>query len=148
VSKDVAVVATVVAGGFVGIQAPVNNVLSKSVGSFGAATVNFAVGLVCIVGVTFLLAGGLHGEEGAEGPTWYYWAIGGLAGATYVTVTLVAVRELGASGVVAATIAGQLTLAVVVDRLGIFGLEERAITWERLLGIALLALGTVLVLRE
>jgi len=32
VSKEVAVLATVAAGGFVGIQAPVNNVLSKSVG--------------------------------------------------------------------------------------------------------------------
>ena len=56
-------------------------------------------------------------------------------------------RELGAGGVTAATIAGQLTLSVVLDRAGVLGLEERALT-GKLVGIALLALGTLLVVRE
>jgi uncharacterized membrane protein YdcZ (DUF606 family) len=30
----------------------------------------------------------------------------------------------------------------------VLGLEERAVTWDKLLGIALLAAGTVLVVRE
>jgi uncharacterized membrane protein YdcZ (DUF606 family) len=30
----------------------------------------------------------------------------------------------------------------------VLGLEERAITWEKLIGIALLALGTLLIVRE
>ncbi len=45
-------------------------------------------------------------------------------------------------------IAGQLAFSVVLDRLGVLGLPERALTWKRVLGIALLALGTVLILRE
>jgi transporter family-2 protein len=57
------------------------------------------------------------------------------------------VRTLGAGGVTAATIAGQLTLAVVIDRLGWFGVEERGFTVQRVLGIALLALGTLLVVK-
>ena len=36
----------------------------------------------------------------------------------------------------------------MLDRLGVLGLEERAITWDKLLGIALLAVGTVLIVRE
>jgi uncharacterized membrane protein YdcZ (DUF606 family) len=36
----------------------------------------------------------------------------------------------------------------VLDRLGVLGLEERAVTWDKLLGIALLAAGTLLVVRE
>jgi transporter family-2 protein len=146
VSKEVAVVATVAAGGLVAIQAPVNNVLSRSVGSFGAVSVNFAVGTACVLAVTFLLAGGI--EEGGRPVAWYYWVLGGVAGAVYVTVALIAVREVGAGGVTAATIAGQLALAVLVDRLGVFGLEERAITWDKVVGIALLATGVLLVVRE
>jgi transporter family-2 protein len=65
-----------------------------------------------------------------------------------VTTTLITVRELGAGGVTAATIAGQLAASVVLDRMGVFGLDERAITWEKVLGIGLLALGTVLIVRE
>ena len=147
-SKELAVLVTVAAGGFVAAQAPANNVLSKSLGTFGAASVNFLIGTACILVMTFAFAGGFSGDEGASTPPWYYWVIGGLGGVAIVVTTLVAVRELGAGGVTAAVIAGQLTLSVLLDRVGVLGLEERAVTWEKLLGIALLAAGTVLIVRE
>ena len=71
-----------------------------------------------------------------------------MLGAVYVTTALVAVRELGAGGVTAATIAGQLTLSLVIDQLGILGVDERPITWDRVLGVLLLAVGTVLIVRD
>jgi bacterial/archaeal transporter family-2 protein len=148
VSKELAVLVTVAAGGFVAAQAPANNVLSKSLGTFGAASVNFLIGTACVLLITFALAGGFGGEEGAETPPWYYWLIGGLGGVAIVVTTLVAVRELGAGGITAAVIAGQLTLSVVLDRLGVLGLDERAVTLEKVVGIALLAAGTVLIVRE
>ena len=147
-SKEVAVLVTVAAGGFVAAQAPANNVLSKSLGTFGAASINFIVGTICILAITFAFAGGFHGEEGAPTPAWHYWVLGGTGGMVIVTVTLIAVRELGAGGVTAATIAGQLALSVVLDRAGVLGLEERAVTWEKVLGIVLLAAGTLLIVRE
>ena len=58
---------------------------------------------------------------------WYY-LIGGLLGAVYVTTVLVTVRTLGAGGVTAATIAGQLTISVVVDQLGLLGVAQQPIT--------------------
>jgi bacterial/archaeal transporter family-2 protein len=148
VSKELAVLATVAAGGLVAAQAPANNVLSERVGTFGAVSVNFIVGTICVLVVTFAFAGGIGGEENARTPAWYYWVLGGLGGAAIVVTTLVAVREVGAGGVAAAVIAGQLALSVVLDRLGVLGLDQRAITWEKLIGIALLALGTVLIVRE
>jgi bacterial/archaeal transporter family-2 protein len=148
VSKELAVLATVAAGGAVAAQAPANNVLSQYVGTFGAASVNFLVGTTCILVVTFAFAGGFEGGDGASSPAWYYWVVGGIGGALIVTTTLIAVRELGAGGVTASVISGQLALSVVLDRLGVLGLDERAITWEKLLGIALLALGTLLIVRE
>jgi transporter family-2 protein len=146
VSKELAVLATVAAGGVVAAQAPANNVLSRHVGDLGAASVNVLVGAACILVITFAFAGGL--ERVGPSPAWYYWVVGGLGTVTIVTVTLITVRELGAGAVTAAVIAGQLALSVVLDRLGVLGLEQRAITWEKVLGIALLALGTVLIVRE
>jgi transporter family-2 protein len=148
VSKELAVLATVAAGGVVAAQAPANNVLSRYVGDLGAASVNFLVGTACLLVVTFAFAGGFGGDEGAESPAWYYWVIGGIGGAALVATTLITVRELGAGGITAALIAGQLALSVVIDRLGVLGLDERAITWQKLLGIGLLALGTLLIVRE
>ncbi len=97
---------------------------------------------------TFAFAGGFHNTEDVESPAWYYWVLGGLSGVAIVLTTLITVRELGAGGVTAAVIAGQLTLSIVIDRLGVLGLEERAITWEKVVGIALLAVGTILIVRE
>ena len=65
-SKEVAVLLTVAAGGLVAAQAPANNVISNSVGSLGAALVSFLVGTAVILVLTFTVGGGLSGDEGAE----------------------------------------------------------------------------------
>ena len=147
-SKELAVLATVAAGGIVAAQAPVNNIVSKKVGTFGAVSVNFVVGTVIVLVITFAFAGGIKNVQDFETPAWWYWLFGGIAGVAIVVTTLITVRELGAGGVTAATIAGQLTLSVVLDRLGVLGLDERAITWDKMLGIAFLAAGTVLIVRD
>ena len=147
-SKELAVLLTVAAGGVVAAQAPANNVISHKLGDLGAVTVNFVAGTVIVLFVAFVFEGGYHVDDSTETPAWYYWILGGLGGVLIVLVTLIAVRELGAGGVTAAVIAGQLSASVVLDRLGVLGLDERAITWEKLLGIALLVAGTVLVVRE
>jgi transporter family-2 protein len=148
VSKELALLITVAAGGVVAAQAPANNVISHRLGDLGAVTVNFVAGTVLILLIAFLFKGGIHIDDSVPSPAWYYWVLGGLGGVLIVLTTLVAVRELGAGGVTAAVIAGQLSLSVVLDRLGVLGLDERAITWEKLAGIALLAAGTVLIIQD
>ena len=143
----IAVLATVAAGALVAMQAPINSALGKSVGTFAAASVSFAIGLAVLIAIT-LVAGGGFGEVSQAGNLRWYYLTGGLLGAAYVTTVLLSVRELGAGGVTAATIAGQLTMSVFIDRAGLLGLSERGLTGQRLLGIALLAAGTVLVVRE
>ncbi len=147
-SKELAVVITGMAGGLVAAQAPVNNMVSQRVGSLGAVTVNFVVGTSLVLLITFAFAGGFDTDPAADSPAWYYWLFGGIAGVAIVLTSLITVRELGAGGVTAAAIAGQLTLSVVLDRLGVLGLDEKAITWDKVLGIALLAAGTVLIVRD
>jgi bacterial/archaeal transporter family-2 protein len=147
VDKGVAVMATVFAGGLIAMQAPINSTLGRSVGSLPAASVSFAIGLVALVVITLLVGGGFGDLGETSGLSWYYLT-GGVLGAVYVTTALIAVRTLGAGGVTAATIAGQLSLSIVLDRAGVLGLDERALSWERVLGVALLAAGTFLVVRE
>jgi transporter family-2 protein len=137
----------VVAGGLIAMQAPINSMLGKSVGTFAAASFSFVIGTIALVLITLLVGGGFGDLGEARHLSWYY-LMGGLLGAVYVTTALVAVRELGAGGVTAATIAGQLTLSLVIDQLGILGVEERAITWDRLFGVLLLAAGMLLIVRE
>jgi bacterial/archaeal transporter family-2 protein len=111
-----------------------------------AASVSFAIGTVVLVLLALVFGGGFGKLGEAKSLSWVY-LLGGILGAAYVTSVLVTVRTLGAGGVTAATIAGQLSASVVVDQLGILGLEKNAITAPRLAGIALLAAGTFLVVR-
>ena len=146
-AKEPALLLTVFAGGLIAMQAPINSMLGKSVGTFAAASVSFVVGTVALVLITVLVGGGFGDLGEARHLPWYY-LMGGVLGAVYVTTALVAVRELGAGGVTAATIAGQLTLSLVIDQLGILGVDKQPITWERVLGVLLLALGTFLIVRD
>lgn len=142
-----AVLATITAGGLVGMQAPINSVLGKSIGTFAAASVSFAIGLVVLMAIT-VVAGGGFGDVGKAGDLSWVYLTGGLLGAAYVTTVLVSVRTLGAGGVAAATIAGQLAMSVLLDRTGALGLPERGLTAPRMIGLVLLAVGTFLVVRD
>jgi transporter family-2 protein len=142
--KAIAVMATAAAGGLVAMQAPINSGLGKTIGSLPAASFSFAIGLCALVGIS-LISGEGFGRLGEVAGLQWYWLIGGLLGTVYVTTVLISVRTLGAGGVTAATIAGQLTLSVIIDQLGILGLAQREITPGRIVGVTLLAAGVYLV---
>jgi bacterial/archaeal transporter family-2 protein len=145
VDRGLAVVLTAAAGGLIAAQAPINAGLGKATGSLPAALVSFSIGTMALAAVVVL-----SGKAGGLGSTfdvnWYY-LLGGLLGAVYVLNALVAVSAIGAGGVAAATIFGQLTTALVIDRLGLFGLDQTPLTGGRILGVVLLLAGTVLVVR-
>jgi bacterial/archaeal transporter family-2 protein len=146
VEKWLPVAATCLAGGLIALQAPINAVLARSVGSLPAAAINFVCGTLALLALVVVI--GQAGRLGdGIGVPWYYLLGGGLLGAIYVTTVLVSVRSLGAGGVTAATVAGQLTASIAVDRLGILGLEERALTAPRIAGVLLLVAGTLLIVR-
>lgn len=147
-SKELAVLVTVAAGGLVAAQAPANNIVSHKIGDLGAVAVNFVSGSVIVLLLAVVFTGGIQIKDDVATPAWYYWVLGGGGGVVIVLAGLVAVRELGASGVTVAVIAGQLALSVVLDRLGVLGLDQRAITWEKVLGIVVLALGVFLIVRD
>jgi transporter family-2 protein len=145
VDKGLAVFLMAVVGGCIALQAPINAGLGKSTGSFAAATISFAVGTLLLAAIVIL--SGRPGGLGEVAHVEWYYLLGGALGAAYVFSALVLVDEIGAGGVAAATVTGQLTLSVVLDRLGFLGLEQQPISAERVLGVALLLAGTFLIVR-
>lgn len=136
---------TAVAGGLIALQAPINAGLGRATGSLPAALVSFVVGTIALTAIV-VISGKAGGLSSTFDVSWYY-LLGGLLGAVYVANALIAVSAIGAGGVAAATITGQLTASVAIDRFGWFGLDEVPLTPERLLGVALLLVGTILVVR-
>jgi bacterial/archaeal transporter family-2 protein len=143
--RGFAVLIMALVGGCIALQAPINAGLGKSTGNFAAATISFAVGTILLAGI--VVASGKAGGLGDVTRVEWYYLLGGVLGAAYVFSALVLVSEIGAGAVAAATVTGQLTTSVVLDRIGFLGLEQEAITPSRLLGVALLLAGTYLVVR-
>jgi transporter family-2 protein len=147
VDRGAAVLLTAFTGGLVALQAPINSILGRAVGTWQAAFVSFAIGTLALAVVAALATGGLSQIARVRDVSLVYLT-GGLLGAIYVTCILVTVRTLGAGGVVAATIAAQLAVSVVVDQFGLLGVDRQPITVGRIAGVVLLGLGTYLVVRD
>lgn len=146
-SRGLAVLVGVLAGCLVGMQAPINSRLGRSVGTVQAATFSFLIGTAVLLAIAAFWQGGL-GELAQIGRAPWWALVGGLLGAVYVTVALIAVRTLGASGLTAVVITGQLAISVAIDRFGLFGISRSPIGTERILGLVLLVAGVVLVVRK
>jgi transporter family-2 protein len=147
VSRGLAVLAGVGAGALVGMQPAVNARLGKTLGSLQAASFSFIVGTLALLVIAAFVRGGLGTIGEVRHVPW--WAlVGGLLGAVYVVVALIAVRTLGASGITAVVIAGQLAMSVAIDRFGLLGLAKQQIGLSRIAGLVLLAVGAALVVRR
>ncbi|MHB0978952.1 MAG: DMT family transporter [Thermoleophilia bacterium] len=132
-------------GAIAALQPPINAELSRRTGGFEAAAVNFAIGTVVLVVVALLVGKGSLAAA-RHAPLWQL--SGGLIGALFVWSMIVLVPRLGAAGLLAGIIAGQLTGGVLIDRFGLFGLPQTGVTWTKGLGLALLVVGGVLVVRR
>jgi bacterial/archaeal transporter family-2 protein len=147
VSRTLAVLLGAGAGCLVGMQAPINSRLGMTVGGVQAASFSFLVGTAALVAISFILRGGL-GSLGNIGKVPWWALLGGLLGAVYVFVALEAVRTLGASGLTAVVITGQLAISVLIDRFGLLGVARSPIGLQRIVGLALLVAGVALVVRK
>jgi bacterial/archaeal transporter family-2 protein len=143
--RGFAVLIMAVVGGCIALQAPINAGLGRHTGSFAAATISFAVGTVLLAAI--VLVSGKAGGIGNVAYVNWYLLLGGALGAAYVFSALVLVSQVGAGAVAAATVTGQLTTSVILDRIGFLGLDRQPLTASRVAGVGLLLAGTYLVVR-
>jgi transporter family-2 protein len=77
-----------------------------------------------------------------DAPPWMW--LGGVMGLTVVFAITFAQPRIGAAATIGILIAGQLVMGAVIDRFGLFGVEQIAISWPRAVGIGLLGAGAAL----
>ena len=135
-------VALAIFGGLAGsVQVAVMGRFGGRVGVLEALAFSTAIQLV--VSFLVLLAvrgGGIGGlRHVTDTPAWMW--IGGLMGFTVVTSITFAQPRIGATAVIGILIAGQLVMGAVIDRYGLFGVEQIGISPARAIGIVLLGIG-------
>jgi bacterial/archaeal transporter family-2 protein len=139
----VAVGLTVLAGLAGSVQVAVMGRFGDRIGTVEALTFATCVQLGLSVAILLVARLGTGGLAGAfHAPAWMW--LGGLMGLVVVFTITLAQPRIGATATIGILIAGQLVMGTVIDRFGLFGVDQIGISWPRALGIGLLGVGAAL----
>ena len=134
------------AGVFMAVQGAMNGALGKIIGVLEGNFLLHVVGLT--VAALLLFVFGLGNGSFARMPEapWYLY-LGGLLNVAIIYGVMFSIAKSGAGNATAAIIAGQLAMALLIDSLGLFGLQKTPLSWGRGLGLALMAAAAKLLLK-
>jgi transporter family-2 protein len=148
VSGNALATSLAVAGGLAGsVQVALMSRLGERIGVLGALA--FSTALTAVIAVLILLVarGSLGAFSRAVHQPWWM-LLGGVMGLLIVFTITYAGPRIGVAATVGILIAGQLAMGAAIDRWGLFGSQQIALHWPRVLGIVLLAAGAALSLRK
>lgn len=136
----------IVMGCFMAIQPAINGQLRFRVGTPAqAAMISTSVSTISLFFFVFAVQRPAwpQGETLRAAP-WWIWT-GGLLGAVYVAVSIVLVQRLSAAVAFSIVVFGQMVCALILDHFGWFGLTPHEISPGRLVGVALVIAGVVMI---
>lgn len=128
----------------VGLQSPIAGAMSQRIGGTASSVVIHASGLVFSL-ILLAFRGGEQIRDGTKLP-WYMLGAGIFGLVLYLSIS-VTLPRLGATSMIVLIITGQLLTGVVLDHFGLLGVSPRPIDPSRAAGIAVLLLGSYLVIR-
>jgi transporter family-2 protein len=143
-SIGIALVVAVLSGLAIGTQSALSSTAGKMVGAtLTGLLVNFSGGAIAgVVLAAIYLRQGNAGFAGLNPTSMGILAISGLLGIGIITGVAYAFPKIGIAAGSAAIIASQMVVAVTVDTLGLTGGQPIPLSWMRMAGLGLLALGT------
>ena len=126
-------------------QAIINNKLAGEVSSpILAAFVSFVIGTLALfiyILITGIPLSNLNSLKNASAVSW----TGGLLGAFFVASTVVLVPKLGVALTFSLVIAGQMLVTLLLDHYGFLDIPVKEVNFQRLLGVALIIIGVILI---
>jgi transporter family-2 protein len=129
------------------VQVAVMGRFGSRIGVLEALAFATVVQLVLATGILFAVRQGVGGLGGAFSAPKWMWAGGAMGLLVVLTITFAQPR-IGTTATIGILIAGQLVMGAVIDRYGLFGVDQIAITWQRAVGIVLLGVGAALSLSK
>jgi bacterial/archaeal transporter family-2 protein len=137
----------VVAGVAGSVQVAVMGELGERVGIAPAIAFATVISLLCALAALVAAERSFAGFRAAfEQPKWLW--MGGVMSILIVFAITLGAPRVGTAATIGLVITGNLLMAAVIDRFGLFAQDEIPLGWPRLLGIALLAAGAGLTLSQ
>ena len=139
-----ALLVAILSGAAIGVQSALNTAAGKLTGAtLTGLLVNFAGGAAAgvILAAIYLRQGGT-GFASLTPTAIVIIVASGLLGIAIITGVAYAFPKTGVAAGAAAVITAQMAVAFTVDSLGLIGGQPIPLSWSRLAGLGLLALGT------
>lgn len=136
-----------IAGVTMAVQGSLNAALGKLVGLLEATFIVHLVGTGALLLSLFVFQLG-QGDLGNLPKVPFYLYLGGLLSVAIIYAVLASIASIGVATATTAIIVGQVGTALLIDHLGLFGLERHSFSWLKAAGMALLALGAKLMLMK
>jgi bacterial/archaeal transporter family-2 protein len=137
----------IAAGALVAIQSVLNAALGKRAGELGSLFVLASISAVAVLPLLIVFPGAAN-LRNLPGPSQWYLYLGGIIGLLIVAAPIFLVPRIGATATLTAVVVGQLALAVAIDHFGLLGVPRSELTITRILGVLILALGTLLIVKK
>lgn len=129
-------------------QAGVNSGLRGAVGSpILAAFISFVVGTIALGVLVLVTAQPFPTLQNMTEISWDKY-LGGILGATFVTIIIISAKKISAGNLFALVVAGQLVTALIYDHFGLLGFKQTPATSVRIVGVLFLIVGAYLVNRK
>jgi transporter family-2 protein len=143
--KYIYIVIVLIIGCIVSIQGSINTQLTTYLKNpLQGALVNFFVGFISLICLNVIFR--------VKVPTYeiikvipFYLFLGGFLGVVFVTSVIFFIPKLGVSTVLAASIAGQMITASIIDHFGLFGFQPISFNITRFIGCVFLLIGVMLI---
>lgn len=136
----------IVAGAMLPVQAGLNAKVGKALESpVHASFLSFVIGAAALALYLLVTRQPAQWQQWREVPA-VAWSAGAL-GAVYVTVTILAFPRLGAPLTFGLIVAGQMLISLLLDHFKILVAVQNPVNFYRLLGVAFIVAGVVLIRR-
>jgi bacterial/archaeal transporter family-2 protein len=138
---------TIAAGFSVLIQQAFNANLRTELNSAAwSGFVSYFLGVLCMLALAAAVREPLPSVAVMARVPFWAWS-GGVFGAIFIALSIITIPKLGGAAYIALLVAGQMIAALAVDHFGWLGIPERHTDLPRMLGVALLVGGVVLIRR-
>jgi bacterial/archaeal transporter family-2 protein len=142
-----AIFLSLVAGVAGSVQVAVSGAFGRRIGVLEATAFGSLGAALIVCSLVLITRQGFGGVlEGFREPPWL-WLNAAMGAIVVLSVTFTAPR-IGTFATIGLLIAGQLTMGVLIDSFGLFGLEKIPLNTARLVGLVLLAGGALLILKR
>lgn len=134
-----ALVLAAIAGIAMAMQGSLNAVLGRHIGLLETTFIVHLLGTLTVL-ILIMLRLGSGDFSQWKGAPWYVY-LGGALGVLIIFAVAFALPRTGVANATTAIIVGQVTMAMLVDHFGLFGLDKIPFSWWKGLGLVFLGAG-------